>query len=148
MASAWRRNKLCVCVHFVWATKDRLPLITEAIERDLFRCVRGICQDLRCDCLAIGGVDDHVHLLVSLCSTVALGRVMKEVKGGSSRFVSATVAQDAWFAWQPNYAAISVSPSHRRRVVRYIENQKQHHAQGTEWPQAVETDMEVFTDEA
>jgi len=137
-----RRNKLRVCVHFVWATKNRLPLVTEDIERDLYRCIRAICADIKCDCLAAGGMKDHVHLLVALNSTLSLGQVMKQVKGGSSRFVSERLRPNDWFAWQPNYAAFAVSPAHKNRVVRYIENQKQHHASSTVWPEAEETDEE------
>src|SRR5438045_1336746 len=68
-----RRNKLRVCVHFVWATKDRLPLVGADIERDLYRCIRAICADIKCDCLAAGGVEDHVHLMPALNSTLSLG---------------------------------------------------------------------------
>jgi putative transposase len=142
-----RRNKLCVCLHFVWATKDRLPLVGEDIEREVYRCIRAICADMRCDCLAVGGMEDHVHLLVSLCSTVTLGQLMKEVKGGSSRMVSEDLNPGVWFAWQPNYAAFSVSRSHKARVVRYIDNQKQHHAAGSLWPEAEETDEAVIDDD-
>ncbi len=72
---------------------------------------------------------------------------MKGVKGGSSRMVSETLKQDTWFAWQPNYAAFSVSPSHKNRVVRYIENQKQHHRAVTVWPETEEYDEAAIDDD-
>ncbi|HLJ56820.1 MAG TPA: IS200/IS605 family transposase [Chthonomonadaceae bacterium] len=142
-----RRNKLPVCIHFVWATKNRLPLIGVDIERDLYRCIRGICTNMKCECLAVGGMEDHVHLMVALNSTLSLGRVMKQVKGGSSRMVSERLGPTEWFAWQPNYAAFAVSTTNRARVVRYIEGQKQHHAGGTLWPEAEATDEEAVDDD-
>src|SRR5262249_10912731 len=107
-----RRNKLRVCIHFVWATKNRLPLLTEDIERDIYRYIEAICLDNRCSVLAVGGIPDHIHLLAALPSTITLGKIMKEVKGGTSRLVSERLKPGEWFAWQPNYAAFAVSPSH------------------------------------
>ena len=69
---------------------------------------------------------------------------MKEVKGGTSRLVSERLKPGEWFAWQPNYAAFSVSPSHTQRVIRYIASQKKHHTEGTLWPEVEETDEEFL----
>ena len=61
-------NKLCVAVHFVWATWDRQPLITPDIEQELRRYIGAVCWDDNCDLLAVGGMPDHVHLLVQSAS--------------------------------------------------------------------------------
>ena len=71
-----RRNKLDVCLHFVWATWDRLPLITEGIQRDLYRYIETVCHDDKCEALAIGGIENHVHLLVLFSNTVTLAAFM------------------------------------------------------------------------
>ena len=133
-----RRSKLNVPVHFVWATWDRLPLVTEAIERPLYRYIKTVCRDDECDVLAIGGMPDHVHLLVLLSNTITLGQLMHDVKGGSSRFLSRQVLSGDWFAWQRGYGAFGVSPQDKQRVIRYILNQKRHHTDGTVWPEAEE----------
>lgn len=65
-------NKLAVYIHFVWSTWDRLPLITEEIERPLHRFIWATCQDNGCNPIAVGGTEDHVHLLVELASRLAL----------------------------------------------------------------------------
>src|SRR5436190_17106451 len=83
-----RRNKIRVLIHFVWATHERLPLITPEIERDVYRYMEKVCQDERCEVLAIGGMPDHVHLLAAISNTVSLSALMQNVKGGSSRFIS------------------------------------------------------------
>lgn len=143
-----RRNKLRVPLHFVWATHKRLPLLTEDIERDVYRYIEKVCRDDRCDVLAIGGMPDHVHLLVLLANTMSMADFMHHVKGGSSRFISTKLKTEGWFGWQKHYAAFAVSWSHRKQVIAYIENQKQHHADGTLWSEAEETDEEDNSDDA
>lgn len=132
------KNKLSVAVHFVWATWDRQPLITEAIERDLYRYMKTVCCDDKCEVLAIGGMPDHVHLLVLLSNTITLANLVRHIKGGSSRFVTQRLKPGLWFAWQGSYGAFSVSRPQINKVVQYIANQKQHHAEGTLWPNAEE----------
>ncbi|HZT43524.1 MAG TPA: IS200/IS605 family transposase [Chthonomonadaceae bacterium] len=140
-----RRNKLLVLVHFVWATQDRIPLITPNIERRLYRYITSVCQQHGCPAIAVGGMPDHIHLLVSLSNTISLSELMKEIKGSSSRFVSEQLHPEGWFAWQPNYGAFSVSPADKEKVIGYILNQKQHHAHGSIWKNA-EEDCEHFED--
>ena len=82
------KNKLSVAVHFVWAAWDRQPLITDDIVRDLYKYMEAVCNDDHCGVPAIGGLPNHVHLLVLLSNTVTLADLVRHVKGGSSRFVS------------------------------------------------------------
>ncbi len=133
------KNRLRVPVHFVWATWDRLPLITEDIERRLYRYIGSVCGDHHCKVLAVGGMPDHIHLLVLLPGTVTLAQVMKDVKGGSSHFVSHVLKPGEWFAWQGSYSASAVGSRDQNAVIRYIANQKQHHIEGSLWPDAEET---------
>jgi putative transposase len=80
--------------------------------------------------LAIGGMADHIHILVSLSPKFSVSEVIKNVKGGSSRFFSQTLKPGIWFGWQPNYAAIHVSPFEVERIKQYILHQKEHHNSG------------------
>jgi putative transposase len=134
-----RRNKLEICLHFVWGTWDRLPLVTLDRERDLYRYIETVCKGDKCEVLAIGGMPDHVHLLILFQNTLSVADLMNHVKGGSSRFVSEKLAPGQWFAWQSNYGAFSISRRDRNMVIRYINNQKQHHREGTLWPDAEHT---------
>ena len=136
------KNKLCVPVHFVWATWDRLPLITEDIRRDLYRYIDTVCTDDKCEVIAIGGIENHIHLLVLLTNTMTLAELMKHVKGGSSRFFTAKLKPGEWFSWQGSYGAYAVSRQDINPLTAYIENQKQHHANGTFRPEAEETGEE------
>ena len=74
----------------------------------------------------IGGVSDHVHLLLGLKATHSLAVVMRDVKRQSSRWVHETTDQKS-FAWQEGYGAFTVSPTHRESVRSYIQNQVEHH---------------------
>ena|ERR1700722_17425551 len=137
-----RRNYLRLNIHFVWATKDRLPLIEDQHERALYRHTVSIFERYEGSILAIGGMPDHVHVLVSISPKYAMSEVIKNVKGGSSRYYSDTLQPEGWFEWQPNYAAISVGHSHVRRVPEYILNQKQHHQAGSTQLRFEQTDQE------
>ncbi|HZP82753.1 MAG TPA: IS200/IS605 family transposase [Chthonomonadaceae bacterium] len=139
------QNKLRAFLHFIWATHDRLPLITEEIERDLYRYISAVCRDDQCEVLAIGGMPDHVHLLVGLSNTISLADLMKHVKGGSSRFVTQKLKPGEWFAWQSSYAVFAVSPRDKKMVIGYIQNQKRHHAENTLWPEAETTEEDAET---
>jgi putative transposase len=136
------RSKIYVPIHFVWATHNRLPLLASAFEQRVYDYIARVCQDDGCQVLAVNGMPDHVHLLVGFTATITLGKLMKDVKGGSSRFISEQCLSGEWFAWQAHYSALAVSPSHVTRATAYIRQQKQHHAAGTLWPDAEQT----FTD--
>ncbi len=75
----------------------------------------------------IGGVEDHVHLLLSLPATMPVAKAMQLVKGGSSKWIHETFPDQRAFAWQEKYGAFSVSASQVNTVRRYIENQETHH---------------------
>ena len=75
-------------LHCVWATWDRLPLVTDDIEARLYAAIAAKCRELKCVPLAIGGVEDHVHLVVRLHTTVSVAQLLKGVKGSSSHLVT------------------------------------------------------------
>jgi putative transposase len=141
-----RRNFLQLNVHFVWTTKERLPLIEPGDERQLHRFIVSAYERFGGSVLAIGGMPDHVHVLVSISPKFAISNVIKGVKGTSSLFFSTSLKPEAWFEWQPNYAAISVSNSHVKRVTEYILNQKAHHHKGTLEDRFERTDEEYDPD--
>ena len=121
-------------VHLVWATWDRLPLITEDMEPRLFGAFRGKCEDLGCHCLAIGAAEDHVHLLVRYPASVSIATLVGQLKGGSSHLASHELGSDGPFRWQGSYGALSVSKRSLDAATAYVLNQKLHHAQGSSNP--------------
>ena len=116
--------------HTVFSTKDRYPLITPDWRNNLHAYLGGIVNNLNGVCLAIGGIEDHVHIFMGLRATHTLAGVMREVKGGSSEWVHDTVGK-LGFGWQPGYFGVTVSPSQIERVKDYILNQEEHHRRKT-----------------
>jgi putative transposase len=119
-------------LHLVWATWDRLPLITPAIEARLYAEIARKCRELGCIPLAIGGVPDHVHVLLRGNATLPVATIVKEVKGSSSHLANHVLTKDA-FKWQGSYSAFTLRKSEAPLVKAYVERQKQHHEVGDLW---------------
>jgi putative transposase len=119
-------NYIQVRVHVVFSTKDRLRLIPADVQPRLWQYIAGICRNLDVKPLAIGGIDDHCHMLISLLATSTLATVVQKVKANSSRWMNAEVLKKG-FQWQENYSAFSVSASHVDWTIEYIRNQREHH---------------------
>ena len=132
-------------LHFVWATWDRLPLITPEIEGPLYRAMAAKAHELKSDVMAIGGISDHIHLLVRFPTTLAVATFAKEVKGNSSHFMTHVVTPDQFFKWQGAYGAFTVNKREVDTVASYIARQKIHHAENNlmeDWERSETTDLE------
>lgn len=116
-----------VYVHFVWATWDRLPLLTHPHRAAIHACIQSECVAQKAAMLAVGGTDDHVHLLVQLPATVAVADFVKHLKGASSHLANQRLGMDGVFKWQGAYGAFSVSASYISLIRNYIAVQEQHH---------------------
>jgi REP element-mobilizing transposase RayT len=93
----------------------------------LWPYVGGIARENKIKALAIGGVEDHVHMLLSLPSTLTIAQAMQVIKGASSRWVHETFPDHRDFAWQEGYAALSIGISQAPDTKQYIANQREHH---------------------
>lgn len=117
--------------HFIWGTKNRMPLIDAALEPQLYRAVVAKAKDMGGFVHAIGGIEDHLHLGVSIPSKVAPAKFIGDVKGNSSHYVNHVIKPDFEFHWQDEYGVFSFGEKNLPGIVRYILSQKQHHAEGT-----------------
>ena len=117
---------LALHYHIVFSTKDRAPLIDATWRERLHEYLGGTVNGLGGFSQGIGGVADHVHLLVGLKATHCLADFMRELKKASSVWVHEKIKLGA-FAWQEGYGAFTVSPTARASVRRYIANQEEHH---------------------
>ncbi|HEX7594124.1 MAG TPA: IS200/IS605 family transposase [Anaerolineae bacterium] len=115
-------------LHCVWATWDRLPLITPQIEPQLYAAIHAKCKEIRCEPIAIGGIENHVHLLVRFPTTLAVATLVKEVKGAPSHLMTHKIIPNEFFKWQGAYGAFTVSKDRVEQVSDYVRNQKTHHA--------------------
>lgn len=120
-------------LHCVWATWDRQPLITPTIEQPVYASILSKCQELNCEALAIGGMPDHVHLLIRFPTTLTVADLLQGVKGASSHLMTHRITPESFFKWQGAYGAFTVSKESVPIVKAYIERQKEHHAQNNLW---------------
>ncbi len=122
------QTRAAVFVHCVWATWDRLPLLTSEIESRVHHAIGAKVVELGAEVIALGGIEDHLHLLVRLPPALALAELVRQAKGASAHLVTHELTPGEAFKWQGGYAAFSVSPRHVREVSDYIARQREHHA--------------------
>ena len=114
-------------VHVVFSTKERRSLIVPIIEDDLHAYMGGICRNCESPALAIGGTENHVHLLVSLSKNIALSDFMMTLKKDSSKWIKTRGNTFVDFHWQDGYGAFSIGESQVGAVTEYIRGQKERH---------------------
>jgi putative transposase len=111
-------------VHYIFSTKERRNTIPAELQEPLWAYLVGIANHLKIKSLAIGGTENHVHLLLGLPQTMTVAEAVQKLKANSSRWLR---EQGVDFQWQEGYGAFSVSPSLIEAVQHYIRNQKEHH---------------------
>jgi putative transposase len=117
---------LSLYYHLVFSTKNRAPIIDPTWSERLHKYLAGTITGLNGFTEAIGGVNDHVHLLVRLKATHCLADVLRELKKSSSTWVHEQIGLSS-FAWQDGYAAFTVGATSILAVETYIANQCEHH---------------------
>lgn len=118
-------------LHVVFSTKDRRPLITPDMQVRLWPYLGGIARNHKMKVIKAGGVEDHVHILLSLPSTLEIAKAVQLLKGNSSKWVHETFADQQAFEWQAGYGAFSIGISGMPDTIAYIENQATHHKKMT-----------------
>jgi putative transposase len=116
-----------ILLHAVFSTKERKTWLKPEIITDLYLYMGGIMRDMKGTLLAIGGVEDHVHLYFRWRTDEAISNLMREVKAGSSEWIHKHFSKLRAFAWQEGYSVFSVSKSCEKAVKKYIANQVEHH---------------------
>jgi REP element-mobilizing transposase RayT len=114
--------------HIVFSTKNRLPRIDLEVRDRLYEYVGGIARGHGGILLAIGGMPDHVHLLVKGKADTSVSDMTRLIKANSSKWMNETFHPGEHFEWQAGYGAFSVSESKVNAVRRYIQAQESHQA--------------------
>ena len=118
--------------HLIFSTKDRFPFLRDKVLRsEMHAYLAEILRVHDCETLIVGGVEDHTHSLFALSRTHSIASVVKEVKRTSSGWIKTASRKLSKFYWQGGYGAFSVSQSNLTDVIRYIENQEEHHKRMT-----------------
>jgi len=112
--------------HCVFSTKERRRAIAPELQERLWAYMGGIARENEMKALAVGGTEDHVHLLLSLPSTLTIAEAMRKIKGGSSRLLHESCGLTG-FEWQKGYGAFSIGCSQVDATRAYIAGQQEHH---------------------
>ena len=120
-----------IWVHIIFSTKHRKAFLKDPdIRNKLHHYLFSLCHQQNSPALIVGGVEDHVHLLIHLHKSQSLSSVIEKIKKYSSKWIKNLVPSDEnlrEFYWQNGYGAFSVSQSNIENVKFYIENQESHH---------------------
>lgn len=118
--------------HLVWATKERQPLITLDKEPKLYSYIIGKADALGSIIHAIGGIENHIHLVVSIPPSLSIADFVKNIKGSSAHHLNYGLLDSSFtFNWQRGYGVFSLGGKQLNQAVDYVRNQKAHHSQGT-----------------
>src|SRR5258705_11241808 len=114
--------------HCVFSTKERRPLIPPQLRDRLWPFLGGIARQNQMTAIEIGGMPDHVHILLSLPSTLSIAKALQLIKGGSSKWVHETFPEHRFFGWQIKYATFNIIISQLAKTIEYIRNQEENGA--------------------
>jgi putative transposase len=119
-----------VLVHIIFSTKNRIAFLRAPdLRSEVHAYLTATLRGLDCDALRVGGVEDHVHLLIGLSRKTSLAELVKSLKTSSTKIVKDK--DHRHFSWQSGYGAFSVSQSAKDSVVSYIASQEIHHRKMT-----------------
>ena len=113
--------------HVVFSTKYRRRTIVDSLRERLYEYIGGIVRNLDGSLLEIGGIEDHIHILVNLSPAKSVSDAIRDIKANSSKWLNGLPAVKARFGWQTGYGAFTVSYSQIDGVRVYIQDQREHH---------------------
>jgi len=117
-----------IYIHVVFAVQERACLIRSEWREELFKYIAGILKNQGINLIAIGGVEDHIHILFGLIPKIALSDLVRDIKANSSKFINEKGFVRGKFYWQEGFGAFSYSRSQIDAVAKYVLNQEKHHA--------------------
>jgi putative transposase len=117
--------------HLVWATKEREPLITSERETQLYSYIIGKANAVGSIIHAVGGIENHIHLVASIPPRFSISDFVQNLKGSSAHHLNHLSPSQDLFGWQRGYGVFSMGSKQLEQAVVYVENQKAHHSNGT-----------------
>ncbi len=116
-----------IYIQTVFAVRNRQSLIKPEFKEELYKYVSGIVRNQGQKLIAINGAADHVHILIGLRPAMALADLLQEIKADSTNFINKERWVRGRFGWQEGYGAFSYGHSQLDRIIRYIQDQEEHH---------------------
>ncbi|MBV9959438.1 MAG: IS200/IS605 family transposase [Acidobacteria bacterium] len=117
-----------IYIQVVFAVSGRLALIRHEYQEELYKYITGIVRNDGHKLIAINGMQDHIHVLLGLKPDMALSVLVRDIKASSSKFINDRRLINGKFGWQEGYGAFSYGHSQLDTIIRYIQNQEQHHS--------------------
>jgi putative transposase len=124
MASTYSK----IYIQLVLTVKGRQSLISKRWENELYKYITGIVQKKGQKLLTINGMPDHVHVFIGMDPNCNLSDLVREIKKSTNTWINENRFTSSKFSWQIGFGAFSYSESEKSSVIRYIENQKEHHS--------------------
>jgi putative transposase len=116
-----------IYIQTVFAVNSRLSLVRTEFKEELYKYITGIVKNKGQKLISINGMTDHVHILIGLKPAMALADLVQDIKADSSNFINRKKWVRGRFSWQEGYGAFSYGHSQLDTIIRYIQNQEQHH---------------------
>ena len=120
-----------VILHLIFSTKNRAPWLDTDVRPRMHAYLATICRDLDAEAFRVGGVADHVHLVVTLPRPLSQSALVEEIKKLSSKWITGLDPKYRQFYWQRGYGAFSLGRSQLDAVVKYVSEQEEHHRKVT-----------------
>jgi REP element-mobilizing transposase RayT len=117
--------------HIIWSTLDRQPLLTLEVEKMFYSVIYGKAEELDLIIHAVGNIEDHAHMVVSIPPKIAVAECVRHLKGASAYAINHMERNDGQFKWQAGYGALTVGEKSLETVMEYAARQKEHHKDGT-----------------
>ena len=116
-----------ILLHIVFSTKNRADIIPESVLKDLHSYIAGICRNNNSEAFRVGGTENHIHISCSLPRTMTVSELLEEIKKTSSKWMKSQENVSNNFSWQSGYGVFSLRQSNLDVLIKYIDNQKEHH---------------------
>jgi putative transposase len=117
-----------IYIQVVFAVSGRLSLILIEHKEEIYKYITGIVRNDGHKLIVINGMPDHLHILLGLKPNMALSDLVRDIKSNSSNFINQRRLSQGKFGWQEGYGAFSYGHSQLDTIIRYIQNQEQHHS--------------------
>lgn len=125
-------NTYCkIYLHVVFSVRGRRNLIHKSWKDELHKYITGIVNGKEQKVYAIGGMEDHIHILLSIKPTIAVSDLIRDIKANSSKWINERGFVIGQFQWQEGFGAFSQTHAQLDSVIAYINNQEQHHKRKT-----------------
>jgi len=116
-----------IIYQIVFSTKNREHTLSKQNREELFKYIWGILKKKNCHLYRIGGVEDHIHIVIHLHPSISLASLVKDIKLASSEFIKNNNTFENFNGWQDGYGAFTYSIKEKDALIEYVKNQEQHH---------------------